>query len=208
MLRRVRLLLGLLTLGAARRPAALALAALLAIGIFSAGNPLPARADPLAEFPVLTVDPTCEPLPQNSDGDTITLTVRGFSFEMGRTVMVYFNGNQIPGAEAVVPGPAGAFEIPVTVTEVGSTPSYQIAAYYTDLGVTDNAIASAYLSVPCDDSRGPHQHHARLRSAANTPIAMHVDLSGFRPESPITVQVLRPVQQRDRLRPGRPDRAR
>lgn len=150
---------------------------------------MPVRADPLPEFPVLTVDPTCEPLPQNSDGDTISITIRGFSFEAGRAVMVFFNGSQAPGAEAVSPNSAGAFEVPVTVTEVNNTPSYQIAAYYTDLGVTDTPVASTFLSVPCDSTLGRISITPDC-GPAGTPIAMHVDLTSFLPELPITVQVL------------------
>lgn len=189
MCRGVRLLLGLHTLVSGLRPATVALAALLALGAMVVTQPLTARADPIPEFPVLTVDPTCEPSPQNSDGDTITITVRGFSFQAGRTVMIFFNGRQVPGAEAVTVGPAGAFEIPLTVTEGGSAPSQQIAAYYTDLGVTDNPIASAFLNVPCDSTLGSIRATPDC-GPANTPIAMHVDLSGFLPELPITVQVL------------------
>ncbi len=173
----------------ARRPIAIVLGALLAIGIFAAGSPLPARADPLAEYPVLTVDPICAPLPQNADGDTIAITVRGFSFEAGRTVMVYFNGGQAPGAEAISPGPAGAFEVALTVNEIARQPSYEIDAYYTDLGVTDNAIASTFVNLPCDVTLGSIRIAPDCGPAAS-PIAMHVDLTDFLPELPITVQVL------------------
>ena len=185
----IRLLLGLLTLVGGRRPATVALAALLALGAMVAVQPLTARADPIPEFPTLKVDPTCEPLPQNSDGDTITITVRGFSFEAGRTAMIYFNHSQALGAEAVTVGPAGAFEVAVTVTEVGSTSSYEIDAYYTDVGVTDNPVALTYLYVPCDATIGSIRITPDC-GPANTPIAMHVDLTNFLPESPIQVQVL------------------
>jgi hypothetical protein len=131
----------------------------------------------------------CAPPPQDADQVTITITARGFSFQAGRTVMIFFNGSQVPGAEAVTVGPAGAFEVPLTVTELGTTPSYQVAAYYTDLGVTDPPIASVYLNVPCDPQA------ASIRATpdcgpANTPIAMHVDLLGFLANFEITVQVL------------------
>jgi len=152
-------------------------------------QPRAARADPIPEFPVLTVDPTCEPLPQNADGDTITLTVRGFSFAAGRTVMIYFNNGPAPGGEAVSVGPAGAFAVSVTVSEIGSTPSYSLDAYYADLGVTDNAIAYANLNVPCDATLGTIRITPDCGSPG-TPIAMHVDLSNFLPALPIQVQVL------------------
>jgi hypothetical protein len=152
-------------------------------------QPLAARADPIPEFAVLTVDPTCEPPPQNSDGDVITLTVRGFSFEAGHTVMIYFNHNQAVGAEAVVPGSAGAFAVSVTVQEVGSTASYEIDAYYADQGVTDTPVALTYLNVPCDTTLGSI-HVTPDCGPPNTPIAMHVDLANFLPQLPIEIQVV------------------
>jgi hypothetical protein len=189
MRRRGRLLLRLHTLSRGRRPATLALAALLALGAMVVVEPRSARADPIPEYPVLTVDPTCEPTPQNSDGDTITLTVHGFSFEAGRPVMIYFNHNQAAGAESVAPGPAGAFEVGLTVQEVGATASYEIDAYYVDGGVTDNPTAFTYLNVPCDQTLGTIAITPDC-GPPNTPIAMHVDLSNFLPDQPITVQVL------------------
>ncbi|HEY5520519.1 MAG TPA: hypothetical protein VIK08_07670 [Candidatus Limnocylindrales bacterium] len=191
MRRNIGLLLRLHTLTRGRRPATLALAALLALGATVVVEPHGARADPIPEYPVLTVDPTCEPTPQNSDGDTITLTVHGFSFEAGRAVMIYFNHNQASGAESVAPGPAGAFEVALTVTEVGNTPSYEIDAYYVDQGVTDNPTAFTYLNVPCDSTLGTIAITPDC-GPANTPIAMHVDLTGFLPNMPIGIQVLDP----------------
>ena len=188
MRRRGRLLLRLHTLSRGRRPATLALAALLALAATVVVQPGAARADPLPELPALTVDPTCEPAPQNPAGDTVAITVRGFSFQVGRTVMIYFNHAQAAGAEAIAPGPAGSFQVALTVTEPGAT-STEIDAYYTDQGVTDTPVALVYLNIPCDQTLGTISITPDC-GAANTPIAMHVDLSNFLPDQPITVQVL------------------
>ena len=167
----------------------LALAMLLALGVFSVARPPAARADTLPEQPTLTVDPTCEPAPTNPDGDVITITVRGYSFESGRSVAIYWNGAAAPSpADSVAVGNAGSFEVSLTVTEVGSQAYYSIYAYYQDQIVKGSEVAWASLIVPC----GAPEAQISITpdcGAAGAPISVHVSGSNFLPNQPITVAV-------------------
>src|SRR5690242_10638144 len=155
MRRHIGLLLRLHTLRAAARPFAIALAALLALGVFNAGNPSPARADPLPEFAQLTIDPACEAQP-SPDGDVITVTVRGYSFSFGRVVSLYWDGSlvQAPG-DAITVQPTGCIEATFSETIFGSSDptSHTINAFYQDQPPDDSGtvqpVATTYINVLC-----------------------------------------------------------
>ncbi len=166
---------------------AVALVTLLVLTTLSVTRPATVRADTLPESPLLTVDPSCEPAPSNPDGDVITVTVRGYSFEYGRSVTIYWNGNPAP-APPVTVGAAGAFEATFTVTEIGSTAYYPMYAYYSDQIAQGSEVAWASLYVPCG---GPQAQISITPdcATAGTPISVHVSGTNFLPDLPITVAV-------------------
>jgi hypothetical protein len=171
------------------RPLVLVLAALLALGMLSVARPPTARADTVPEQPTLTVDPTCEPTPTNSDGDVITVTVRGYSFEYGRNVTIYWNNDPAPSpADSVAVGPAGSFEVSFTVTEIGSTAYYPVYAYYSDQVISGSEVAWSSLYVPCTAPEAQIGISPDCGIPA-TPMKVHVDGTGFLPNLPITVTV-------------------
>jgi hypothetical protein len=165
---------------------AIALAALLALGALSAARPPVVHAETLTESPTLTVDPPCEPTPTNPDGDVITVTVRGYSFEYGRSVVVYWNGKPAP-APATAVGDTGSFEVSFTVTEIGSTSYYPIYAYYQDQIAQGSEVAWASVDVPCT----PNAAITVTPDCGNagTPLNVHVDGTGFVLNAPVAVEV-------------------
>ena len=144
----------------------------------SASRPISARADPIQEVPYLAVDPTCEPNPTNSDGDQITITVRGYSFTAGQTATIYFNFQPAPApGDAVLIDGQGHFSTSFTVTETGAQPSYAIYAYYQGAAGGEIPIAATTLSVPCITP-------ASIRITPDcgppgSPTPVHVDGTGF-----------------------------
>ena len=160
------------------RPVAVGVAAVLVVTMLSASRPVPARADPLPEVPYLAVDPPCEPTPTNSDGDQITITVRGYSFTAGQIATIYFNLQPAPTpADAVAIDGQGHFETSFTVTEVGSQGSYTVSAYYQAAAGGEIPIAQTTLDVPCVPS--PSIKITPDCGLPGTPIAVHVDGIGF-----------------------------
>ncbi|HEY7023486.1 MAG TPA: hypothetical protein VH371_00850 [Candidatus Limnocylindrales bacterium] len=194
MRRYVGLLLRLHALRGTARPFAIALAGLLALGVFTAGTPSPARADPLPEFPQITIDPTCEAQP-SSDGSVITVTVRGYSFSFGRVVSLYWDGNlvQSPG-DAIQVQPTGYIEATFSETIFGSSDptSHTINAFYQDQPPDDSGsvppVATTYINVPCSTDTS----HITLTpdcGSAGAPITIHIDGGGFFPGDPLGVTV-------------------
>jgi hypothetical protein len=152
-------------------------------------RPPPARAVSLPETPLLTVDPTCEPAPSNPDGDVISVTVRGYSFEYGRSVTIYWNGAPAPSpADNVSVGAAGQFEVSFTVREVGAQAYYSVYAYYSDAVISGSEVAWSSLYVPCGGAQ-PQISITPDCGTAGTPLSVHVDGTNFVPNVPISVAV-------------------
>lgn len=190
----VGLLLRLHPLRGAARPFSITLAALLALSVFNAVNPTPARADPLPEFPQLTIDPTCEAQP-SPDGDVVTVTVRGYSFSIGRVVSLYWDGALVasPG-DAIQVQATGYIEATFSQTIFGSSDptSHTINAYYQDQPPDDSGtvppVAQTYINVPCPTDTS-HITITPDCGAAGAPVSIHIDGGGFFPQDPLGVVV-------------------
>ena len=158
----------------------------------SSGLPAPVRAQGLAQTPRLTIDPTCEPQP-SSDGTIITVTVHGYSFIIGKTVQLYWDGNlvQSPG-DAIQVQSTGYIEATFnqTIFDTQSV-THTISAYYQDQPLDDSntfpAQATTSLEVPCPTFNAQISLSPDCGPTGTSSI--HVGGGGFLPEDPLSITV-------------------
>ncbi len=142
-----------------------------------APSPVRAQAQVLLEVPHITVTPDCGPAPLGEAGDTITVTVRGFSFTPRTTVTLALQGTVFPPPGDAVPvSDFGTFEATANVVRSSFSTSWEVGAYYAPAQIDSSSpVARTFFSSPCQ----PKISLTPDCGDAGIPTSIHVSGSGF-----------------------------